>query len=470
MTPTDVSVLTETLPGSRVGLTIEVPPGQVDAAYERVIDRLRRRVRVQGFRPGKAPRALVESRVGLDALREEVAEALIPPVVAQALEDNAINAIDRPQVEIQQLERGHPGRFIAHVSVMPTVRLPDLSTLEMERPRTEVDDELVERRLEAHLDRLAEVEPVEREVREGDIVVGDLKVFVDDQEVPDEARTAVELEVKDGVLLPELLTALPGANVGDVVTAEVAMPDDHRNPDLRGKQARLEVTVQGLKEKRLPELTDEVAAQLSDGEQQTVEALRTAVDKDLRDNARQSDLLAFEQQAVQAVVEAAEVEVPDALVDREVERQLENMDRRLKSQGLRLDRYLQYLGRSEQAYRAELRPEALGRVKIDLVLEELGKEHGIEPGDEEVRAYIRQEAEKDPELNESLDQFLESEAGRDYFRHRLARLRIVEMVTERLGGPAPAEGDDPGGPPPLKSEPEEVPTESSDATGQDEGA
>lgn len=470
MTPTDVSVLTESLPGSRVGLTIEVPLHQVDAAYERVLARLGRRVKVQGFRPGKAPSALVEARVGSDVLREEVAEALVPKLVSDALRDRSIEAIDRPQVEIQELERGRPGRFVARVSVMPEVKLPDLDSLVIERQHTVVDDEMLEARMEALRERLAEVEPVEREIRQGDVAVADLRVFVDDKELPEEARAAIELEVKERVLIPELLAALPGTRAGEVAVAEAKMADDHSNPDVRGKTARLEVTVHGVKEKRLPDLTDEVASQLSDAKQDTVAALREAQRAELEEEARRSDQLDLEQKSVQALVDAAEVDVPDPLVDREVDREVDDLQRRLQRQGMRLERYLQYLGRTEPAYRADLRQEAATRVRIDLVLEELGKTLGIEPSDEEVRAHMRQEAEQDAELKESLDQFLQNQIALDYFHRRLSRLRILEELTRRLGG-----GDVPAAPPAATGDASPTRTEDAlaaapEATREEEGA
>ena len=440
-----ISVKTETLPGSRVGLTIEVPTPQVDAAYQRVMNRLAQRVKVQGFRPGKAPRALIEAKVGAEGLREEVAEALIPNLVNQAVRDQGLDVIDRPQVEIQELERGKPATFVARVSVVPEVTLPDLDTLHVDPPHTEVDDAAVQRRLDTLLDRLAEVEPVEREVRQGDVVVGDLKVFADGEEVPSEARNAIELEVRENVLVPGLLEALPGKQVGEVAQAEVDMPDDHSNEALQGKQAQLQVTVQGVKEKRVPELTDEVAKELSQGEQDTAEGLREGVRRDLVEQAQRSDRLQLEQKAVQALVEAAEVEVPDPLVDHEVDHQLEDLKRQLEGQGLRLDRYFEYLGRSEAAYRAELRPQAADRVKVDLVLEQLQKQMQLEPSDDEVRDYIRQQAESDSELKENLDQLLENDSSLGFFRHRLTRLRIVEALAQRLGGGAGVTGEPVGG-------------------------
>ncbi len=436
MTAADVSVVTETLPGSQVGLTIEVPPEQVDRAFDRALNRLAKRVRIGGFRPGKAPRPLLEARLGPAAIRDEVVESLVPGLLSQALRDHSIEAIDRPRVEVQELERGRPGRFTARVSVMPEVTLPELATLTVERPRTPVDDDMVERRLLELRERMAEVEPVEREVRAGDVVVADLEVLVDGRPVASETRTATEVELVEDRVVPELLAALPGHAVGDVVAAEVTMPDEHSDPDLRGKPARLEVTIHGLKEKRVPELTDAVAQELSSGEHATAEAMREAVQQDLVEQARRLDELAFEQSAVKSVVDASQIDVPEALVERELDRQMEQLSRTLQRRGLRLDRYLQYVAKTEEEYRTELRGDAEGRIRVDLVLEELGKRMAISPSQGEVEEYVRAEAERDDEVRRDLESLLGNPVAIDYFRHRLTRLKVLEGLVAQLGGGA----------------------------------
>ncbi len=438
MTAADVSVVTETLPGSQVGLTIEVPTDQVDRTYDRVLSRLSQRVRIEGFRPGKAPRPLVEARLGPGAIRDEVADALVSPVVTQALRDRSIEAIDRPRVEIQELERGRPARFTARVSIMPEVKLPELASLQVDRQRTTVDDAMVEERLASLRERMAQIQPVERPVAVGDIVVADVRVLVDGEEVPGEGRTATEVEVAEGRVIPELLAALPGHGVGDVVPVDVTFPDDHANPAMAGKAGTIEATVQGVKEKLVPELTDEVASELSGGEHDSAEKLRAAVREDLEQQAGRLDQLSFEQAAVNAVVKAAELDVPEALVEREMARQTDQLQRRLGQRGLRLDRYLEYLNKSEDEYRAELRPDAEGRIRVDLVLEELGKQMTIEPSEDEVTEYLREEATRDAEVEQNLDDLLKNPVARDYFRHRLTRLKVLEGLVARVGGDAVA--------------------------------
>jgi trigger factor len=459
MTPSDVSVSTETLPGSRIGVTIEVPPARVEDAFRRTLDRLGRRVKVQGFRPGKAPQALIEARLDPEALRSEVAEALVGGVLTQALRDHEIRPIDQPQVEIQELDRGRPGRFLARVSVLPKVELPDLSALHIELPHSEVTDELLQTRIDALRERFAEIEPVEREVRESDIVVGDLKVYVGEEELPEEARTALELPLDGDQLVAELKEALLGRSVGDVVNADVHMNAEHENPRLKDKDAGLEVTIQGLKEKRVPELDDELAKQLSDGEYETADAYRESVRQELVENAARRDKLEGEERALTAVAEAVQLELPEALIDWRVDQRIDNLAHRLEHQGLRLERYLEYLGKTDAGYRAEIRPDAATEVKVDLVLDELGDHFEIEPTDDEVLVELRENA-GDLAEHTPVEQLEKDEGAVALFRRRLIRRRTLERLAEVLSqNPAPETENQP--------EPEEP--AAGTAAGTDEG-
>src|SRR5439155_667234 len=235
----ELSVVTERLPKSQVGMTIEVPAEVVDATYDRVLNRLASRAKIEGFRPGRAPRALVEARIGAAVLREEVVETMVPEVVRQALDDKSIDPIDNPDVEVLELERGRPARLKATISVMPEVTLADVTKLEVEPPdhTHEVTDEMLERRLEDLREPMAEITPVEREVRTGDIAVIDIEVEVDGKIVESETRKATEAEVREGVLLPELIAVLPGSFMDETREANVKFPESYSNPELGGKEA-----------------------------------------------------------------------------------------------------------------------------------------------------------------------------------------------------------------------------------------
>src|SRR5262245_2136488 len=312
----DVTVVTERLPKSQVGMQIEVPAEVVDATYNRVLSRLASRAKIEGFRPGKAPRALVEARVGPAALREEVVETMVPEVVQQALVKESIDPIDNPDVEVLELERGRPAKLKATISVMPEVTLADIKTLEVEPPDHlhEVTDELVERRLADLRGPMAEITPVEREVRAGDVAVLDIEVEADGKVVESETRKSTEAEVKDEVLLPELVAILPGTFVDETREAKVRFPERYRDPELAGKDATIRVTVRGVKEKVLPELDDALAMSLSGGKVETAEQYRQAVRDELESSGHALEKMDREQAVVKALVEASAVEVPVALV------------------------------------------------------------------------------------------------------------------------------------------------------------
>ena len=423
-------MVTEPLPKSQVGLTIEVPAELVDATFERVLNRLVSKAKIEGFRPGRAPRQLVEARVGPAALREEVVDAIVPQVVQQAMREKSIDPIDNPDVEVIELERGRPARLKATISVMPQVTLGDTSKLIAPAEAIDVTDEMLERRLEDVREPLAEVTPVEREARMGDVAVIDVEVEADGAVVESETRKAMEAELKDGVLLPELLAVLPGTFVDETRETTVKFPDDYSEPKLAGKEATIRVTLRGVKEKVLPQLDDALAKQLSGGKQDTVDAYRAAVRDELEEAARSMTRLAREQALVKALVDSSQVEVPEALVERELVTQLESMERSLGRQGLKLDRYLDYLGKTVPQWAADERPDAEARLKVDLILDEFARREGIDPTDEEVDTFLEEQAPRDEDLKGRVAELKQSASAKRYFASRLRRLKVLDRLNE----------------------------------------
>jgi trigger factor len=434
MADTPLSVVKELLPKSQVGMTIEVPAETVDATYDRVLNRLTSKARIEGFRPGRAPRSLVEARLGPAAVREEVVELMVPEIMRQVLQEGAIDPIESPDVEVLELERGRPARLKATVSVMPEVKLGEVPKLEEPIEPVEVTDEMVDRRLEDLREPQAEITPVEREARKGDIVIIDVVVDVDGTVIESETRNAMEAELKDGVLIPELLAAIPGAKVGETRSAKVTFPDDYTEALLAGKEATIKVTVQGVKEKVLPPLDDAMAKQLSNGEHENVESFRKSTRDKLEESAKEMAKLDREQAVVKGLVESSTVDVPVALVDRELTGQLESMERTLNRQGLKLERYFEYMGKNINQWVEEERPAAEQRLKVDLVLGEYAKQQDLEPSDEDVISYLEEQAGTDDELKGQVEELKRSESARRYFASRLRRRRVLD----RLAAEAPA--------------------------------
>jgi len=431
--PAALSVVTEQLPKSQVGMTIEVPTELVDATYERVLNRLVSRARIEGFRPGRAPRALVEARLGPAVVREEVVEAMVPEVMRQALEEKSIDPIDNPDVEILELERGRPARLKATISVMPEVTLADVTTLHPDLHGHDVTEEMLERRLEDVRQPMAEITPVEREARLGDIAIIDVEVTVDGEVIESETQTAMEAELREGVLLPELLAVLPGTFVDETREAKVTFPETYSDQKLAGKNATIRVTLRGVKEKVLPPLDDALAKILSSGAHDTVESYRESVRQELEESVRAMEKLEREQEVVRALVEASSVEVPQTLVDRELTSQLESMERTLNRQGLKLERYFEYVGKTLDQWMAEQRPDAEARLKVDLVLAEFAKRENLEPSDEDVIKYLDEQATQDAELKGQVVELKKSPSARRYFASRLRRARVLERLLEISG-------------------------------------
>lgn len=430
--PPEVSVVTERLPKSQVGMTIDVPAEVVDATYDRVLNRLASRAKIEGFRPGRAPRALVEARVGPAALREEVVETMVPEVVQQALTKESIDPIDNPDVEVLELERGRPAKLKATISVMPEVDLAKVKDLKVEPPdhTHEVTDAMIEQRLDDLREPMAEITPVEREVRAGDVAVIDLEVEVDGKVVESETRSSMEAEVKEGVLLPELFAVLPGTFVDETREARVTLPESHRDPQLAGKDATFRVTVRGVKEKVLPEMDDALAKSLSGGKVETAEAYRQAVREELEGSAHALEKMEREQAVTKALVDASTVDVPVALVDRELTSELESLERNVSRQGLKLDRYLEYLGLSIDQWMQQQRPDAEARLKTDLVLAEFARREGLDPSDEEVTRFLEEQAAEDEELKSQVAALKKSAAARRYFGSRLRRRRVLDRLVD----------------------------------------
>jgi trigger factor len=433
MATNPLSVVTEQLPKSQVGMTIEVPAETVDATYDRVLNRLTSKARIEGFRPGRAPRSLVEARLGPAVVREEVVELMVPEVMRQVLQEGSIDPIESPDVEVLELERGRPARLKATVSVMPEVKLGEVPKLEEPINPIEVTDEMVDRRLEDLREPLAEITPVEREARNGDVVVIDVEVDVDGTVIESETRKAMEAELKEGVLLPELLALIPGAKVEETRSVLVKFPDDYSDPQLAGKDATIKVTVQGVKEKVLPALDDEMAKQLSNGDHENVESFRQSTRAALEESAKEMAKLDREQALVKGLVESSSVEVPVALVDRELTSQLESMERTLNRQGLKLERYFEYMGKNINQWVEEERPAAEQRLKVDLVLGEYAKRQDLEPSDEDVASFLEEQAGEDDELKGQVEELKRSESAKRYFASRLRRRRVLD----RLAAEAP---------------------------------
>ncbi len=422
-----VKVETERKPGSQVVLSVEVPVDQVAQSIEQAYSRLAPRVRIAGFRPGKAPRPMVERQIGWPTLRQEALDLLLPTAYNAALDEAGLDPIDVPRVEVEQFDRDSPFRFKATVSIKPEVTLKEYKDIRVPKPQTEVTDAEVDEAIERLRLRFAELHEVERPVQKGDFLTADLHMLKGGATLIGESQTNAQMEVDPERLLTGLAEGLYGQNKGEIRDIRVTLPADYPKVDLAGSKVEFRVTVKSIKERTLPALDDELAQLVARG--QNLAELRQEVRDDLQEAAARSDQQRFENEVLKALGERVDVEIPEALVDREVNRHVRELELRLHEQGIRFDRYLQYTNSSLDVVRSERRPQALQKVRLELALEAVAEREGLTISDAEVNQAVSQALEEDQQLARRAGDLQTADPVRNYFRHQLLMRKTIDHLS-----------------------------------------
>lgn len=379
----------EKLENGKVSLEIEVSPEQLEAALERAYRKVVKRLQIPGFRKGKAPRAIVERQYGTGILFEEALDHLLPEAYEQAVEETGIHPIDEPDIDIVELESGRPFRFKANVPVKPDVELGEYRGLEVTKWVAPVTDDKVNDTLEQLRQQQAQLEAVERTVVEqGDHVTIDFEGFLGGEPFQGGAAKDFQLEVGSGQFIPGFEEQLIGAEVDVETEVNVTFPDDYPSEELAGEDATFKVTVKGIKVRRLPELDDEFAKDVSD--KATLAELREQIRENLEEESESHAMEHVRNDVVEAAAANAQVELPEILIERQLEDIMEDFRRNLMFRGMRLDDYLEATGTTQEELAADMRPQAERRAKANLVLEAIIKAEGIEPTDEAIEAYIEE--------------------------------------------------------------------------------
>ncbi len=383
----ELAVTVERRPGSQVALTVEAAAADVDAAVTHAIRHLGSRYRFPGFRPGKAPAAIIERAAGWPAIAQEAVETLVPNVYRRALEQAGVMAVSDPELDVSAaLERGAPYRFTAVVTVKPEVDLGGYAGLRVEEAHTVIDDARVDEAIESVRRQHAELVDADRPAQAGDVLRASLVMRRGEQIMGAEGEER-DVELDRDQLIPGLADALIGLSAGQSHIVELTLPDTYANEELRGVTVTVDATVNAVRERRLPPLDDALAA--LDGHGETLDELRTWYRERLTGLAEREDAQHFEGEVLDRLVEGARVEIPAVMVEREVERGLREMELRLAGSGLRLDRYLQYTGETLDQVRAARRPAAEKRVRLELVLEALAEAESIEIDESDVEREER---------------------------------------------------------------------------------
>ena len=430
-----VKVDTERKPGSQVVLSVEVDADQVSRSIDQAYTRLAPRVRIAGFRPGKAPRPMVEREIGWPTLRQEALDLILPTAYNSALDEAGLDPIDVPRVEVQQFERGQPMKFMATISIKPEITLKDYNDIRVPRPQTEIGDRDVDEAIERLRNRYAELHAVERPVQAGDFLTVDTHIVKSGAVLIGESQTDAQLEVDKERLIPGLAEGLTGQAQGETRDIRLTLPADYPKKDLAGSDVVFRVTVKSIKERQLPppEELPQLMAPSETGPnapvRQTLEELRHDISEELQDAASRGDEQRFENDVLKALDERMEVEVPEALIEREVNRRVRELEVRLEEQGLKMERYLQYTNTSLDVLQAEQRPQAVQKVRLELALETVAEREGLTVSDAEVEEAVANALAEEDHAGHQHGDLRTADPVRAYFRHQLLMRKTIDFLS-----------------------------------------
>lgn len=372
-------------------LTVEVDEERVAAALDTAFRKIRKQINVPGFRKGRVPRKLFEARFGIEALYQDAVDELLPESYGKALDESGIQPVDQPEIDVKQIENGKPFIFKATVTVMPEVTLGQYKELEIPDKDFTVKDEDVEAEIDAMRNRYAELEVVDGAAEEKDFVLIDFEGFVDGEAFEGGKAENHQLELGSGQFIPGFEDQLIGLKAGDEKDVVVTFPEDYHQESLAGKEATFKVKVNEVKRKHLPELDDEFAKDVSEFD--TLEELKADTRKKLQERKQQEEEQYKKDTVAEKATENAEVDIPDVMIEREVDRMIQNLEQQLSMQGMTLEMYKQTMGDDADDLRESFREEAEKRVKTSLVLDAIAEEEKIEVTEEDVDEEVERLAE-----------------------------------------------------------------------------
>jgi len=418
------------LPGSRARVEVEVPAEQVGRGVQRAARMLAREMRMPGFRKGKAPPSLVVQRLGFGAVLQEAIRESLPEWYEQGLLGSGLSPVGDPSVEIVAAPEaeGEPLSFKFEIGVRPEARLGEYRGLEAGRAEPEPPEEVVEREVERIRAGFARLEPVERPAAEGDALLIDFEGLLDGEAFEGGKASDYLLELGAGQLVEGFEEQLAGASAGERREVKVSFPDDYRTEQLAGREAVFAVEVKEVREKVLPELDDDFAAEASEFE--TVEELRADIRERVAATLGERAEQDFRVAAVDAAVEQATVELPDDLVAARARERWDRVERQLEAQGMSPDAYLQMQGRTREEILEESRPDAERELKREAVLAAIVAAEGIEVSEEEMLEALAHTAEHERTKPEKLLKRLR-DSGRDAMVCEDIQIRkAIDLVAE----------------------------------------
>ena len=383
---------------------------------------------IPGFRRGKAPRKLIEKYYGEGIFYEDAINEVCPDAYNQAIEEHNLEPVDRPTIDILEIESGKGIVFKAEVTVKPEVELGQYKGIEVEKKEYNVTDEDVDKELEILRNKNARIIDVtDRPVKMGDITTIDFKGFIDEKQFDGGTAENYKLEIGSGQFIPGFEEQLIGATIDNEVDVNVTFPEDYRAEELAGKPALFKVTVKEIKEKELLPLDDEFAKDVSEFD--TLEELKEDIKRKKTEEAERIAKNEYENNVIKKVVENAKVDIPEVMIDNQIESMIRDFDYQLRYQGLDLDSYLKYMNISYEEMKESYKETAEDRVKTQLVMEAITKAENIEVTDEELESEIEKTAKQ---YNQEIEKFKKTLRERDieYIKEGLQLQKTIDFLVD----------------------------------------
>ena len=432
-----------------MALEIEVEPERLEASMDKAVRRLSQRVRIPGFRPGKAPRHVIERTLGRSALVQEALEQLLPDVYSETIAAESIDAIGQPSFELKSME---PLVVAATVPVRPTIDLKEYTALRAPKPEAAVAEEQVEAALTNLRRRYATLDPVDRPLQWGDTVRADVTVSVDGQAEP-HVEEGAEFAVLEGttISLPGFLDHLIGLERGGPYEIAYELSADFVSDELAGKAAHYTVTIHEVKQEELPPFDDDFAKSLGE-DFETAAAVRERIEQNVQAQAEAQAVTAYQEEVLDLLLATAEIDYPEVLVDNEVARMIDQESNHASHTQEGLDKWLQQVGRTEDEVRETLRPRADLAVRRALVLNELAQREGITVGEDEIETevdrmveqwFAPQTAAQNDDQREMIRGMIANEESRASMRHQLLTTATLGRLTEITAQDEAGDGDAP---------------------------
>ncbi|OZB91118.1 trigger factor [Paenibacillus sp. XY044] len=410
-------------------LEVEVEADRVAAALDKAFNKVAKKANVPGFRKGKVPRPIFEARYGIEALYQDAIDILLPEVYTEAVDQTDIFPVDRPEVEIDQFAKGEAFKFKAKVTVKPEVTLGEYKGVEVPVQKVEVSEEELDAELKRLQERHAELSVIDEGAAEnGDIAVIDFDGSVDG--VPFEGGQAerYSLELGSGTFIPGFEEQVVGLATGDFKDVEVTFPETYHAEELAGKKAVFKVKVHEIKRKQLPVLDDEFAKDVSEFE--TLAEYKEDLNKQLLARKEQEAKGNKEAAVVDKVAANAEVEIPQAMIDSEIQNMMRDFDNRLRNQGMNLEMFLSFSGQTTADLQEQMKDDAEKRVRNNLVLEQIAKEANIEVTEEDINKELEVMAESYKRTADEIRDILAANGSLGSLREEISLRKTVDLLLE----------------------------------------